>query len=76
MRVDCDPSENSFPAKIQSIHYAGSQVRYMVLVNGQKMNVVVYGDEDCDFKKDEDVYISLQENAAVVLPKDRELYES
>ena len=76
MRVDCKPSENSFPAKVKSIHYAGSQVRYEVIVNDQEMSIVEYGDEDCNFDKNEQIYITLQENAAVVLTKDSELHES
>lgn len=76
MRIDCEPSENSFPAKVLSIHHAGSQVQYDLLVNNQKVKIVEYGDEECDFEKNEDIYVSWQENAAVVLPKERVSNES
>lgn len=76
MRVACQPSNNSFPAEIESIHHSGSQVQYSILVNKQKAMIVEYGDEACDFKKGETIHVSWQENAAVVLPKERVADES
>lgn len=76
MIVDCEASENSFPAKIDDIHHTGSQVRYDLLINNQKAMIVEYGEAECEFEKGEDIFISWQENAAVVLTKDRELHES
>lgn len=76
MRVNCKASENSFPAIIETIHHAGSQVQYEVLINNQQAMIVEYGDAECEFKEGEAIFVSWNENAAVVLTKDREFHES
>lgn len=75
MKLKCDPEDNSFPTTVESIHFAGSQIRFEIKVNDKLMTVVEYGDRDCKFEVGEKVYATWQSDAAVVLTKDRDLNE-
>lgn len=68
MRIACDEVPNSIPGEILSIHYAGSQVRTQINVDGEKITVIQYQNNDCDYDVGNVVYITWEDSGALVLP--------
>lgn len=76
MQVSCDASPNSLEAIVKSVHYAGSQTRTEVDVNGEKITVIEYQNDDCDYEKGDKVYVSWEESGAILLPMEDDFEES
>ena len=70
MHIHCKPQENALVGILQSRHYAGSQMRFMVEVEGQLFQVVEYSEQDCPVDDGDRVYLTWEDKGAVLIPKD------
>ncbi len=68
MRVSCEETPNSLKGEVLSVHYAGSQIRIEVQVDEHPIRVVEYQKTDCDCKVGDTVYVSWEDNGAILLP--------
>jgi spermidine/putrescine transport system ATP-binding protein len=68
MRISCCEIPNSLSGKVMSVHYAGSQIKTEVDVDGEIVTVIEYQSNDCDYDVGNEVYISWDESGAVLLP--------
>ena len=58
-----------FPTgEVLSIHYAGSQIRTEVSVDGKKITVIEYRNSDCDYEAGDHVTITWEDSGAILLP--------
>ncbi len=69
MRISGDPVPNSLVGEALSIHYAGSQIRTDVDVDGETITVIEYQNDYDSYKIGDKVYVSWEENGALLLPK-------
>lgn len=76
MTIACDESPNSLLGKVLSIHYAGSQIRTELDVDGEKIRVIEYQNNDCEYEIGEKIHISWEESGAILLPMEDDLVES
>lgn len=72
MRISCQALPNSLAGRVTSVHYAGSQVRLEVDVDGQEFTVIEYQKGECECSVGDRVYITWEEAGAVLLPLDGE----
>lgn len=70
MHIHCKPQENALVGILQSRHYAGSQMRFMVEVEGQLFQVVEYSEQDCPVDDGDRVYLTWEDEGAVLIPKE------
>lgn len=70
MKVNCDERPNSLKGVVNNIHYAGSQIRIEIDVDGYDMTVIEYQKNECDCECGNTVYISWENSGAVLLSKD------
>lgn len=68
MRTSCDESPNSLLGEVLSIHYAGSQIRTEINIDGEELTIIEYQNNSCDYNVGDKVYISWEESGAVLLP--------
>lgn len=68
MKISCDVLPNAFVGEVLSIHYAGSQIRIELTVADHSITVVEYQNTECHCAVGDQVYISWEENGAIVLP--------
>ncbi|NMA84050.1 MAG: ABC transporter ATP-binding protein [Epulopiscium sp.] len=76
MKISCHEIPNSLSGEILSIHYAGSQIRTEVNVDGEKITVIEYQNNDCDYDIGDKVFISWEESGAILLPMEDDFEES
>lgn len=76
MRISCHRIPNSITGEILSIHYAGSQIRTEIDVDGEKITVIEYQNNDCDYSIGDRVYVSWEDFGAILLPMEDSLLES
>jgi spermidine/putrescine transport system ATP-binding protein len=68
MRVSCDEVPNALRGEVVSVHYAGSQIRIEVNVDGKPITIVEYQKTDCDCEAGDLVYVVWEEHGAILLP--------
>ena len=68
MKISCTEIPNSFSGEVMSVHYAGSQIRSEVNVDGEIVTVIEYQNNNSDYNIGDKVYISWEESGAVLLP--------
>ncbi|NLJ40167.1 MAG: ABC transporter ATP-binding protein [Clostridiales bacterium] len=68
MQVSCHEMPNSIKGIVTSIHFAGSQTRIDVDVDGEDMIVIEYLKNECECKVGDPVYLVWEETGAVLLP--------
>jgi spermidine/putrescine transport system ATP-binding protein len=76
MRISCDEIPNSLSGEVRLIHYAGSQIRTEVDVDGEIITVVEYQRNNCDYEIGDKVSVSWEESGAVLLPMEEDAGES
>lgn len=76
MKISCNEIPNSLLGEILSIHYAGSQIRTELSVDGEKITVIEYQNNDCDYEIGDKVYVTWEESGAILLPMEDDLGES
>ena len=76
MQVSCDESPNSLGGIVKSVHYAGSQTRTEIDVDGEIITAIEYQNDDCDYIKGDKVYVSWEESGAILLPLEDDFEES
>lgn len=76
MKIDCNEMPNSIRGKVVSVHYAGSQTRTELDVDGQSLTAIEYQNEDCEYKIGDKVYITWEESGAILLPMEDGFEES
>jgi len=76
MKISCDQTANSLLGEVLSVHYAGSQIRTQLNVDGEKITAIEYQNADCDYEKGDQVYISWEESGAIILPMEDDFKES
>ncbi|NLP33672.1 MAG: ABC transporter ATP-binding protein [Clostridiales bacterium] len=75
MRITCNNTPNSLSGEIVSVHYAGSQIRTRVNVGGEKITVIEYQNNDCDYEIGDMVHVSWEESGAILLPMEDDFDE-
>lgn len=68
MKISCTKASNSLLGTVLSIHYAGSQIRTKLNVDGQIFTVIEYQNNDCAYATGDEVYISWEDSGAILLP--------
>jgi spermidine/putrescine transport system ATP-binding protein len=68
MRVSCSELPNALRGEVVRVHYAGSQIRIEVNVDGKPITIVEYQKIDCDCEAGDLVYIVWEEHGAILLP--------
>lgn len=76
IQISCHESPNSLAGKVLSVHYAGSQTRTEINVDGQTITAIEYQSHDCDYIKGDQVYVTWEESGAILLPTEDDLEES
>lgn len=76
MRIACEEAPNSLSGKVISIHYAGSQIRTLVDVDGEKLTIIEYQNDDCNYEIGDKVHISWEDSGAILLPMEKDFEES
>lgn len=76
MKVSCDETSNFLVGEVLSVHYAGSQIRTELNVDGEKITAIEYQNNDCDYEIGHKVYITWEESGAILLPLEDGLEES
>ncbi len=69
MRISCTKAENSLFGQVVSVHYAGSQIRTRVNVDGEELTIIEYQSNECDYNVGDNVYVTWEDSGAVLLPK-------
>lgn len=69
MSISCTKQDNSLLGEVVSVHFAGSQIRSKINVDGEELTVIEYQGNDCDYDVGDKVYVSWEDSAAVLLPK-------
>lgn len=70
MKISYDKVDNSLYGEITFVHYAGSQIRTEVDVDGEKVTVIEYQNDYDNYRIGDKVYVSWEENGAILLPKE------
>lgn len=70
MHLHCEKQKNSLQARLLSRHYAGSQIRFTLELEGAIIQVVDYNEEDCPIEDGDDVYLTWDDAGAVLIPKE------
>ncbi len=68
MKICCEQSPDTLKGKVKSIHYAGSQIRIEVDVDGSDFTVIEYQENECQFGPGETVWLSWEATGGVLLP--------
>ena len=76
MSVSCDQAPNSLEGIIHSVHYAGSQTRTEIMVDGETITAIEYQNDDCDYEIGDKVYLTWEDSGAILLPKEDDFEES
>ena len=67
-RISYEKTSNSLYGEITYVHYAGSQIRTDVNVDGETITVIEYQSNNENYKKGDKVYVNWEENGAILLP--------
>ena len=70
MKISYDKIPNSLYGEITFVHYAGSQVRTEVNVDGESITVIEYQNDYDNYSIGDKVYVSWEETGALLLPKE------
>lgn len=70
MKLHCEKQNNSLEGILQSRHYAGSQMRFTLDIEGHRFQVVQYSEQDCPVQDGDRVYVTWDDAGAVLIPKD------
>ena len=70
MKISYNQVPNSLHGQITLVHYAGSQIRTDVDVDGETITVIEYQNDYDSYKIGDKVYVSWEENGALLLPKE------
>lgn len=70
MRITYEEVPNSLHGEISFVHYAGSQIRTDVDIDGQTVTVIEYQSDHDNYKIGDKVYVSWEESGALLLPKE------
>ena len=70
MKISYDKVPNSLYGEITFVHYAGSQIRTDVDVDGETITVIEYQNDYDSYKIGDKVYVSWEENGALLLPNE------
>ncbi len=73
MQISCHETPNSLAGTVMSVHYAGSQTRTEIDVDGETITAIEYQNDDCDYEKGDKVYISWEDSGAILLPMEDDL---
>ncbi len=68
MRISCSEIPNSLSGLVMSVHYAGSQIKTEINVDGETITVIEYQKNSCDYDVGDRVYITWEKSEAVLLP--------
>ena len=68
MGISCDDTANSLSGKVLSIHYAGSQTKTQLDIDGQDITVIEYRSGDCQYEIGDNVYVTWDSSGAILLP--------
>ena len=75
MRISYEKVANSLYGEITFVHYAGSQIRTEVNVDGEEITVIEYQNEYENYNIGDKVYVTWEEHGAILLPKEKTLVE-
>ncbi len=67
MSVSCTRTDGALTGIVESIHYAGSQIRTQLAVAGEMITVIEYLKNECDYTEGEQVYVTWESSAAILL---------
>ena len=70
MKISYDKTPNSLYGEITFVHYAGSQIRTDVDIDGELITVIEYQNDYDNYNIGDKVYVSWEENGALLLPKE------
>ena len=70
MKISYDEIPNSLYGEITFVHYAGSQIRTDVNVDGQSITVIEYQNDYDNYNIGDKVYVSWEETGALLLPEE------
>ena len=70
MKISYEKIPNSLYGEITFVHYAGSQVRTDVNVDGESITVIEYQNDYDNYSTGDKVYVSWEETGALLLPKE------
>ena len=68
MRIACEQALDTLKGKVGSIHYAGSQIRIEIDVDGSDFTVIEYQKNECLCGEGDTVWLSWEEKGGVLLP--------
>ena len=71
MKISYEKIPNSLYGEITFVHYAGSQIRTDVDVDGEVVTVIEYQNDYDNYNIGDKVYVSWEENGALLLPKEK-----
>jgi spermidine/putrescine transport system ATP-binding protein len=71
MKISYTQILNSLYGEITFVHYAGSQIRTDVDVDGEVITVIEYQNDYDNYNIGDKVYVSWEENGALLLPKEK-----
>ena len=75
MRISYEEIANSIYGEITFVHYAGSQIKTEVDVDGLSITVIEYQNDYDNYTIGDKVYLTWEENGAILLPKEDNLVE-
>jgi len=75
MKISCEEIPNSLKGEIRFVHYAGSQIKTEVDVDGEQLTVIEYQNDDCNYEVGDNVYVTWEESGALLLPMEYEIDE-
>lgn len=70
MKISYEEIPNSLYGEITFVHYAGSQIRTEVNVDGESITVIEYQNDYDNYNIGDKVYVSWEETGALLLPKE------
>lgn len=70
MKISYDKIPNSLYGEITFVHYAGSQIRTDVNIDGQSITVIEYQSDHDNYNIGDKVYVSWEETGALLLPRE------
>ncbi len=68
MRISCLKIPNTLMGEVVSVHYAGSQIKTEINIDGEIITVIQYQNNNCDYDVEDKVYVSWEESGAILLP--------
>lgn len=75
MKISCENISNSLIGEIKFVHYAGSQIKTEIDVDGELITVIEYQNEDCNYDIGDKVYVTWEESGAILLAMEDDFNE-